>query len=217
MTENVSSEAIKATSNQLVSSLADLQDTLSMIVETDPRLSRDPGAVALRESAERLINFSYLRSSLTHADLRFVRDRDKKKLLPGQHPGLHLIFTETTEHKTLDINFYGGLRVVSSTDYHDGDPTLVHSHSKTTDKVLEQPVDFNWQLSGPRQSVDCWVRLNQHGSMFKKPSFQQGALVMDGETYDIHPTLSEGSSNFSNIRASLSSAIRDLTKMIPIR
>ena len=209
MTEWGSKEQIMIASRQLIGSMADLQDTLCLKLEGNEK-SDSPEMVGVRYSSEALAAFADSNFELQTVNPRSIRDQDRRKMLPGQHSGVYAQFG-SGDGTILKVNFWGGLRILTSFDLKDGDPALRRSHTKTTDKVLEQPVQINWQLSLPGgPEIDNWVVLNQ-----EKGFFQLSSLLIDHEKIDVHPTIPRADKYFNEMRTSICSAMRDLTSSVP--
>jgi hypothetical protein len=202
-------EMIKAAAGQLVTAMADLQDSLCFMVESKGS-AEGAELNAFQYSSDALSSFADSSPQLRAAKPRSVRDADRARLLPGQHSGVYLQFS-APDGTILFLNFKGGLRILSSGDLRDTDVFMKQTHTKTTDKVLEQPVELNWQLllpGGPK--IDSWIVLNQSTNTYRLSS-----LEIDGDKFDIHPSLQKGDAHFDDIKGRISSATRDLTGLIP--
>lgn len=207
--ESLDKEQIMIASRQLIGGIADLQDSLCLKLESI-ETSESEEMVAVRHSSESLAAFADGAFVLQTVNPRSIRDMDRSKMLPGQHSGVYAQFG-AGDGTILKINFWGGLRVLSSMDLKDGDKALRSSHTKTTDRVLEQPVHINWQLLVPGSSnIDCWVVLNQF-----KGFFQLSSLQLDSKHTDVHPTILRTDPYYEEMKTRLSTAMRDLTSLVP--
>lgn len=196
---------------ELLTGMADLQDTLICVAEDSKGLTAEE-IKALRFADVSLISFCDASPNFLTASPRSVRDEDRRKILPGQHAGVFLQFG-LLDGTILRINFWGGLRITSTQDLKDKDLTLSTSHTRRTEDVLEQPTDFNWQLSYPRSGpfIDSWMRFNPNN----KGSFQQSSISVDGEKVDCRPTILSDDSRFPQLKKEIFEPIGKIIKLVP--
>lgn len=195
---------------ELLSGMVALQDTLCLRVEECGEINggEEDSIVYANNS---LISFEDSNPNFKNANPRSIREDDRKKILPGQHAGVFLQF-DLQDGTILRINFWGGLRTVSTMDYRDSDTSLRVSHTARTDEIAEQRTQLNWQLYYPNgPTIDSWIVYNPNDN----GSFRQGILKIDGESVDCHPCISVKDSQFEQIKKGVFNPIEKLIKLVP--
>jgi len=193
----------------LLFGIVDLQDTLCMNFEEN--FKTEPECTPFMYANNSLIQFLDANPKFIDAKPRSIRDEDRKKILPGQHAGVFLVFG-LEDGTILKVNFYGGLRSLAEQDLKDKDTTLAKSHTIRTDNVITQNTHINWQINyvnGP--IVDSWIVFdpNNHGS------FRQSSLKIDGEYIDCHPGIADSDQEGQQIKNEIFTPIGRLTKLVP--
>lgn len=203
-------EEQKVSATHLMNSLADLQDTLSLIVEEkseDGCPEKEPFIYANNA----LISFIDSKPDFSTIKPRSIRETDRKDLLPGQHAGVFVKF-DLDDGTTLKINFWGGLRTVTTHDFVDRDISLKKSHASRTEEIIMQNTQLNWQIICPNGPViDSWIIYNPNSNGL----FKQSALKIDGEYIDCHPSLPCEDKRFAQIKENVFEPINKLTKLVP--
>jgi hypothetical protein len=190
--------------------MADLQDTLTLVMEENG--DKDSGeCLSLAEANEALISFLDSRPVFQTALPRTIRDKDRSKILPGQHGG---VFTQffLDDGTTLKINFWGGLRTPVGQDLKDNDRSLSISHTRRTEEVLGQITHLNWQMGKPNGlNIDSWIAYNPNNN----GSFQQRDLIIDGVHIDCNPNISSEDSRFQSIKKGVLTPVDRLVRLVP--
>lgn len=194
---------------ELLAGIVDLQDTLSMKFEE--KFKSEPECTPLMYANSSMIQFADANPKFIDAKPRSIRDEDRKKILPGQHAGVFIIFG-LGDGTILKVNFYGGLRSLAEQDLKDKDTTLANSHTTRTDNIIVQNTHINWQMNyvnGP--VVDSWIVFDPNNN----GSFKQSSLKIDGEYIDCHPEVKNTDQGAQQIKDEVFTSIGKLTKLVP--
>jgi len=144
------------------------------------------------------------------AQPRVEREKDKVHFLPGQHKGIFISFV-TSSHDLGNINIYGGLRDFHSPELKDTDVAMRTHHSKRTDSVLSQKVQFNFHVKDISGSsiLDIWFTYNLGNG------FYLDNLLLEGRKVDVHPTVDSSYPCFEKLKASFYTHTRTLVSLVP--
>jgi hypothetical protein len=192
---------------RLLTALADLQDSLALKAEGCEGAEEVSGFVS--DAALLLCEAVDKKPKFGEAKPRRDSEKDRQRLLPGQHRGVHLEFG--TDDGIVFVNFYGGLRTAASGDWHDGDVSLTNSHANRTDAVLAQRTFLNVQLSAGGRKVDSWIAFDMGGG----GSFKQETLIVDDTFVDCHPAINSSDPNFEKMKRAIFDPIASLIKLVP--
>ena len=206
---------------KLLAALVNLQDSLLLVAEgTDKQRALEerskeesPEISSLRYATDSLIGFSDFPISSVVIRPRAIREKDREKILPGQHAGVFLQFN-LEDGTILRINFFGALRSIDTTDLKDGNAnfSLGRSHTSRTEEIIGQTTQLNWQVSYPNgPTIDSWVVYSPNNN----GSFRQSILKMEGESIDIHPNLQNTDPYFKSIKEEIFTPIGQLAKLVP--
>jgi hypothetical protein len=207
--EIIKKEQEKA-ARDLINGMADLQDTLTLVLEENG--DKNSGeCLSLAEANEALISFLDSKPIFQTALPRTIKDKDRSRILPGQHAGVFAQFF-LNDGTILKINFWGGLRTPAEQDLRDTDRSLSVSHTRRTEAVLGQVTHLNWQIGFPGGStIDSWIAYNPDNN----GSFQQRDLLIDKVHVDCNPNISSNDSRFESIKKGVLTPIDRLVKLVP--
>lgn len=203
-TEPAKKQELAEAAEKLLSAICGAQDTLTETVPLDMEEAKD-----LQKINDELFSFFESNMKLVSAAPRKLSENDKTKMLPGQHSGIMLEFSNATGDRLI-VNVYGGLRVFSSSDMRDFDTSLRNIHDRRTDVVVSQPTYINWHIVDIRQKKVCesWIKKTQPVISLYKASWE-------GKSVDAVATVNSESSVFNKMSQELSTNINSLTKIIP--
>lgn len=142
---------------------------------------------------------------------RQERTEDRVRFLPGQHKGIFISYV-TDSHDFGNFNIYGGLRDSHSPfELKDTDSSMRHHHTKRTDAVLSQTVQFNFHVKNPESAslMDIWYTYSLN------KAFRLDKLIVDGQTIDISAAVHEGDSCFEELKDRFNTHTRILTSLVP--
>lgn len=200
----------KEAASSLLEGFADLQDSFAVDVMGNSEMSENEKG-AFDYAAQALVSFIDSNPKFIGASPRSIRELDRKRILPGQHGGISAAFS-LEDGTILRLNFYGGLRIVTSADTHDADSSLARSHTRRTDSVLGQITHLNWQLSLPGgPALDSWMIHNPDNN----GTFQQSSLIIDGQDIECQPAIKNGDTRFNQLKEHIFNPINKLVDLVP--
>lgn len=197
---------------KLLPAYADLQDTMSLIIEGMPETDVPEGdKAAFIYASESIISFIDSDPKLLTVRPRSIREKDRNSILPGQHAGVFAQFG-LEDGTILKVNFWGGLRTVSSMDVKENDLTLRRTHTARTDAIASQLTHLNFQIIYPGDSsIDSWISYNpQNGEQFC-----QSKLIVDGEPINDYPRISGSDPRFTQLKNEVFNPIKELVNLVP--
>jgi len=141
---------------------------------------------------------------------RVLRDKDRVKLLPGQHPGLGLQFSINTGD-ICRVNIYGGIRDADTPfDLRDSilAKELEKTHADRTHQILSQHTELGWHIkdSMERKIAEAWMRYFLNTTF----NFDRGSIGEQDDIILVGARLSGKDKGFDYFKNNLHSIVTGL-------
>lgn len=199
-------ELVNAASIGVVDLVYDLTESIFLKIPEDFEDRK-----TLEEAIEILSAFVGCNFPSILARPRQERTKDRVRFLPGQHKGIFISYV-TESHDFGNFNIYGGLRDIHSPfELKDTDLSMRRHHTKRTDTVLSQTVQFNFHVKSLENAslIDVWYTYSLN------KAFRLDKLIVDGQTIDISVAVDEGDFCFKELKDRFNAHTRILTSLVP--